>query len=868
MRKKIILASLLICLILVGLVAKVHISSNQLKLSEEEKNFIVQNRNSSFSVGYYNTRSESLFANKLCKRIEKDTGLKLNSFENIWDNNLKLIESGELPILLNMNILEQREEFCNFTTELNSLRVGIYSFQSNKIDSYSDIKGKKIGIESGVVFAEDLKCEYPKLQFEIVEYDKLLDVKQALYKQEINGFITTKTFDSDLKELNYFEIPSLSQGNNYIGISKEYPLLHSIISKELAYLKSINWGTTVSEIINFELEKSSLNYTDEETMYLENLEFIKVGLPTEYFLYVYGEEYNPQGVLSKILEKIEFILDVNIVYIFDTVENLRLRSDIDFYIDNKITKNYNSTMIFADDAIIIGTINKKVINEIYDMALFNIGILGVADAKNYLLEQMPQIKLVEYTDEEVASTDLKKNRIDYLIIPKLYVSSVKGSKNLTQKGELWKEYSRFVSDNHVLIKVVNKCLAIIDINKIIADEITEPAEQNVHLVYFIIFGVLLATAYVLYMIYKTLHNYYYKDNVFGLYNSRYLLKRKLKRDVYFIIIEFSNSYELIAYYGEKVFKKYVKKIVTDMNKTLSSTEHIYFLDGYKLLVVKEENILAFCSDIKYKEEQMINKALLPTDVNVCYMKHLQIDRIIDTLNKLNACLPTAKDKDLILEFDDKQEINYHNKNTRDYDLKHIISNGKISIEYKNIINCDGYLLASLVSPKIDQKAYPSLLKSAVKFNVEKRLDIRILNHIKTKLPSESIMIDISEKTLMTNDFFNWVNENVNKGKILYLLVNFDFYEAYFDVLNESINIEYVIKDFGKNIKNDFSIKYYKVSYVLIDPELTYDIEENEETLKALKSFSLKYDKKIISYSSDFKDADYFIKEIDYENIDR
>lgn len=216
----------------------------------------------------------------------------------------------------------------------------------------------------------------------------------------------------------------------------------------------------VLDVINYELEKALVDFTEVEQNYLDNKEVIRVGLPTEYFLYAYGEVYNPKGPLPAVLNKIEFISNTTFVYEFDRLENLRLREDIDVYIDYELSNNHYSESIFDEEIIIVGSPNKRSIKEVYELSTYRVGIFGVPNAVAFFQKNMPTMALTEYKDMSDAVNQMNAEAIDYLIIPKQYFEMTHQDYNIY--GNYRVNINRLVSGDETLIEIIDKCLFIID----------------------------------------------------------------------------------------------------------------------------------------------------------------------------------------------------------------------------------------------------------------------------------------------------------------------------------------------------------------------------------------------------------------------
>ncbi len=864
MKKKLMPLYFTIFILVIFIVAILSLNKNdgKPKLTDEEIQFIKENKDTIFLTGYY--PSEKRFSEKLCEKIEEDISLKLRIYDDTWNNCLHLLESGSLPIVMNMNRTEKREEYAYFTDTLMPIPCGIYSNFDNGVSSFKDIKGKVIGVEKEVALLEKFIEEYPNLEYELIIYDTFKETRNAFASGEIDCFLSTKSYDNNVKGLHFFEIESITKGTNHIGVSKEYPILYSILEKEVEYLKQQNSDILVSDIIGFELEKSLVEFSQREIDYLNENESFVVGLPDEYFLYAYGDEYNAKGIIPEIVEKIGFICGINCVYRFDSLKNLNLRNDIDFYIDNSIIKDYASNTVFDDEIIVVGTSEKKIINEIYELASYNVGVFGVPNADDYLLQQMPNINAKDFTDFKIASKEIESGEIDYLVAPNLYFSSIIQSKYLEIRGKLEGGANRFVSDDKNFMEIINKCVSVIDIQKIINSEMEQIHKQRKPYVYALSLMILAGVLVVSRKLYVYLRKFYYMDNEYGLYNVKYLHKKLKKNDVYLILLKIDNANDVLYHYKEKIFDKYISEFLKQIKKSLLETENIIYVDTDKFLIVKKynENVLALCNSLN--KDIVLRNIILNYNLNICYIDYLREDTLENTLNKLKIGINFAKEKNEVIYFGEQMQNIYKNKMARDERIKTMINEENVELLFANIIGENRKNFGKYVSTCNDDVANTTLYKSANRLNLATKLDRAVIKTVTSKSyeRNENIFINVSEKTLVADGFFDWVDSKLaqNSNVTLYFLMSFEAYDRNIDILKENKNINYAINNFGNDLKSDCLSKYYAIKYLLLDFSLINDLEANEEVLDFIKEFAMKNNKKIISTNKLLEGADYYIEE--------
>lgn len=748
--KKIIIGLSIIVVLISGFIIFNYSSGQRLVLSEEEINYIENNKDTIFMVGYFPTPAERRFCEKLCQQIERDTSLKLRVYDDSWHHTLSLLEKGSLPIVTNMNMTKKREDFTLFTDSLVPIDCGIYSGNYQTIGSFNDINGKIIGVEKDTALSESFPAEYPLLDYTLKVYNTFEETRQAFERGEIDGFLSTKSYDEKVKNLHFFKVDSITLDTNHVGVSKQYPILYSILSKEVSFLIDQKWDTDVSRVINYEFEKSLIDFTDAEKKYLKENEVIRVGLPTEYFLYAYGEDYNPQGTIPEILKKIEFISDIYCSYEYDELEDLRLREDIDLYVDYETSKNFFSPSIFSEEILIVGSADKNMINEIYELSMYNVGVFGVPNAYDFLKVNMPNIDLLEYKDIELAAKAIRKGRIDYLVVPHLFFETTLKDQSL--HGYFNVNINRFVSDDEQLMQIISKCLFIIDTDTIV-EETMEKAIPSVLTDQVIIIS-LLAMALIAggYKVLRMIRALYYIDNEYNLYNVHYLERHIKKKNPYFMVIELDEIDVIELHYGSKILKKYLTKFIREIKSKLQKKEYLIFLEKNKFLLVLYGDIdkyIAFMNKLEVLSEK---RKLLNYKKSICYCLYDDTLGVGDTLSKMAIGLKIAKESNEVLNLTDEKYQQYKDRVAMEIQLKESIIKNEITLHYHDIVGQDKEVIGQYVSTKV--KGVMNVYKRAEKMGLAAKLDKNVLSNILKASNHHQVFVKVSTRPLCQIIFLN------------------------------------------------------------------------------------------------------------------
>lgn len=876
MRKYIIVSIISVILILACFIAFFDKKTDRLGLTSEEKEFINNNKNEIFFMGYYVTPSDRLIVEKLCAKISDDTGLSISPFEGSWEENLKLLQSGKLPMLANMNITEDRSKYTAFTSTLKEVPVGIYSSYDNKIASYEDIKDKTIGVENNVCLLEELKIKFPQIQFNEKYFNNLDKIKKALSSGEIDGFISSDSYSENLGFHHFFQIESLSKNNNHIGVNKNYPILYSIMKKEVDYLIYTGWDEQVGHLVNFDIEARLIELTDEEKGYIENKEVAIIGIPKDYSYYAYGDPYNPDGIIPELFKKIEIMTDLEATYIYDDYENLMNRDDIDIIIvsSEKMPLDVTSP-IFFNNLIAVSNEKWNIINDNYELEPYKIGLVNDAVFIHNMKTIMPYIDMKIYRSYDELYQDLEKKKIDYAILPERVFEKKKSKANLVNNGVVRKNdhyiYSR--NNDEPLINIINKCLLKIDVDALINEEVSKLIKNDkqfneifiVPIALFVIIGIMIQ------QIIKRKENIkklLYFDEETMLHNKLWLKKKlKLKYTDYVYFLIQPRSLDLLKEtYGKNAYRKALRVMITAIKDKVKDNEYIIMLQNNQILIIKnkmtDQNRMEYMNKLK----TLFNRKLTILSINFSYNMHVASLKPEDgdyncekLLKELDIGLSYAKYTGDIVDYTYDVYCKYLDKINYDTQLSFAVINEEVFLDLNRIVDDKGQLYGydvscSTVIDEWGEVNFVNLKRSIKRLGLETIFDKIIFKKLFGSLMDGSysntkIFIEVNKNTLQSNSFFKWVKEKLESLKDIQLFIktDMDSYEKLFetvDHINHS-QLDFVLADFDQNLVDNTLIKDYEIPIIEINAGLFSDLEKNKEIIDFIVSFSRKNNKKIL-----------------------
>ena len=213
-------------------------------------------------------------------RICEISGLKIIYVTGpSWSEFMDMIVSGKLDVMLNINVLPEREKFLQFTTPYSKSLTGLFVNKKNKRKYFSlnDLDGKTVAVPSGF----DLEITVPKYHpnIKVLHVRDILECIEAVHSGKADAFleeigvtdyIMSQRMITDIRlAFQVSEKPFIS--SLAIAIPKANHLLYSVIQKSLNALPDEElhkirekWLLNTNEIY----EKSMVSLTVKEKEYL------------------------------------------------------------------------------------------------------------------------------------------------------------------------------------------------------------------------------------------------------------------------------------------------------------------------------------------------------------------------------------------------------------------------------------------------------------------------------------------------------------------------------------------------------------------------------------------------------------------------
>jgi len=190
--------------------------------------------------------------------LEDKTGLDLEIVEGTWEENLDRFKNGEVDMITAISYTEERTSFTRYTEPYYIIPTVVYTRQDSfTYQGVQDLKGKTVGIESGVFYKKYLD-KYPDVDIkEVEETDELL--KQLSFDQidavitniNIGNYMIKKHMLENVNLAGRIDIPEIKDEDLRIGVRRELTKLHSIIQAGMNQVSPREYKTLQDRWVGF-----------------------------------------------------------------------------------------------------------------------------------------------------------------------------------------------------------------------------------------------------------------------------------------------------------------------------------------------------------------------------------------------------------------------------------------------------------------------------------------------------------------------------------------------------------------------------------------------------------------------------------------
>jgi polar amino acid transport system substrate-binding protein len=282
-----------------------------------------------------------------------DNKLQINSGN--WSSIYEKAKNSQLNAILDITPKKEREDFFYFTNPYLQIPHVIVSKNTQKpFLSLADLNGKTVALEENIGTISDLQNNYPKIN--IKTFQNTTFALDAVSRGLADAYIGNRTVvNYKIKDelIDNIKIDSIDSSRKpsvlTIGVSKQYPILFSILEKAMNEISPEQWNKIRIKWEDklIDLDNKKIELTNEEKDWLKANPVIRyAGNPNYMPFESFDESGNHIGIISQHLNLLEKTLGIK----FEKIRTNNIRETLDKVKENKIDifSNYWRVEEFQD----------------------------------------------------------------------------------------------------------------------------------------------------------------------------------------------------------------------------------------------------------------------------------------------------------------------------------------------------------------------------------------------------------------------------------------------------------------------------------------------------------------------------------------
>lgn len=479
-----------------------------LKLTVEEKQWLLNNKDKIFTLGinpglgmeYFKYKDEEKgYLIPLIALMEKDLGITMKlQTANSWGEIYSALHTGKIDILFGANETVERKKNMLFTKPIYKTPYALITKKGSFIHTIGDIDEKTVGFIKDDIVIDLLPTLYKNIKYKVKFYASQEECIAAINRDEIDALITSGgavVFDYIYRfpELNYaFKLNNITSDLTLSTI-KGNEMLFNILEREIKHLEK----NDLSKIINIaevEYNLKIMNLTPSEISWLENDGHAVVGITKDYlpFDYFHAGEY--KGISGQIINEIS--LKTGIVFInkygeFDELNTKLKNGQVDILNIAK-TEDRLKYLLYpqpysTERDIIVGRKDNKDVIDIFGLEGKTVAVIKGFWHYEHLIKNLTSVNIIETSSIQESMSLVHKGKADYLIenptVVRYYTEELQLF-DLVEKGATSTDsylYYGISKNKPELASIIDKVIPMLDIKqltKIGYDEVPHVANKN------------------------------------------------------------------------------------------------------------------------------------------------------------------------------------------------------------------------------------------------------------------------------------------------------------------------------------------------------------------------------------------------------
>ena len=223
------------------------LAAAQLKLSQEEQNFLAELKTLKLCVGPDSLPLDDIqngehigIGAEYMQLFQQQIGIPISLVETVtWEQSLELVKQGSCQIIALAAQTPQREEFLYFSQSFVQIPFVVVTTQEKFfVSTLSQLSNKELGVHKGYAYIDLLNNRHPDIS--LIEFNSRKEGLEAVSQGHVFGYLsglhlagyaiqtggyTNLKINGQFDELSIIELG--------IGIRKEYPMLLEIFNRAI-----------------------------------------------------------------------------------------------------------------------------------------------------------------------------------------------------------------------------------------------------------------------------------------------------------------------------------------------------------------------------------------------------------------------------------------------------------------------------------------------------------------------------------------------------------------------------------------------------------------------------------------------------------
>ena len=433
------------------------VQAADIQLSAEQRAWLQQNQNHTFTVGFdpfagvdsFELRGQRIgFMHLMLEDIQKTLGLRLVPAQTAgWDDAYSQFVDGKVDLLYGANPTPERDKIMRFTAPAQKYPYVVLSRKDSTVQTLGDVDGKRLGVIANDFVQEAFPATYPNIKFTRITFADQNQALAAIKNGQIDAFVTS----GGGVEVEYLvSNPELSVIAQLRTITSDMTL--AVLHKDavLADILGSYLEQHQAEIALMAQKARQLYYrkalrlTDQELAWLENSGEAIVGVAEDYLPFDYYQQGRYKGIAGEALQAIADTIGLRLKVVSAPFSHIME--------DAKAGKVHIANMAKTDDRlkdflfphpisnerdIVVGLKTSQPVPDIYALEGLRVAVIDGFWHEEYLRKNLRDARIIKTQDIMESLRKVRDGEADYLIenptVVEFYINGL-GYQDLVKRG--------------------------------------------------------------------------------------------------------------------------------------------------------------------------------------------------------------------------------------------------------------------------------------------------------------------------------------------------------------------------------------------------------------------------------------------------